>query len=103
MGSSGSNQQQSDQSGPPKRHDILVVEDNRADVFLIRESIEIAQVDAALHVAQDGDRVIKFFEQSDRDPSAPCAEEAGARGAAPDAPEPGQVVKSLLEETPPRD
>jgi DNA-binding response OmpR family regulator len=48
------------------------VEDNRADVFLIRESIEIAQVNAALHVVQDGDKAIKFFEQSDRDPSAPC-------------------------------
>jgi chemotaxis family two-component system response regulator Rcp1 len=49
-----------------------VVEDNRADVFLIRESIETAHIDADLHVVQDGDKAIRFFEQADRDAAAPC-------------------------------
>lgn len=50
----------------------MIVEDSRADVFLIRESIEAAQLDVDLHVVQDGDRAIKFFDTADGDPSAPC-------------------------------
>ncbi len=56
-------------SRPPQ---ILVVEDNRADVFLIRESIQIAHIDADLYVVQDGDKAIRFFEEADRDAAAPC-------------------------------
>lgn len=48
-----------------------MVEDNRADVFLIRESIEAACTGATLFVVQDGERAIRFFEEADRDPSAP--------------------------------
>lgn len=47
------------------------MEDNRADVFLIRESIESACPDAILHVISDGDKAIEYFEQTDRDESAP--------------------------------
>jgi DNA-binding response OmpR family regulator len=54
------------------RSHILIVEDNRADVFLIRESIETARIDADLHIVQDGDKAIRFFEQTDRDAAAPC-------------------------------
>lgn len=50
----------------------MIVEDNRADVFLIRESIEAARIDADLHVMQDGDAAMKYFEEADRDPSVPC-------------------------------
>jgi len=49
-----------------------VVEDNKADVFLIRESIETASLNAAIYVAQDGARAIKFLEDADHDPAAPC-------------------------------
>jgi DNA-binding response OmpR family regulator len=48
-----------------------VVEDNRADVFLIRESIEAACAGATLLVVQDGERAIRFFEEADRDADAP--------------------------------
>jgi chemotaxis family two-component system response regulator Rcp1 len=48
------------------------VEDNRADVFLIRESIQIAGVDANLHVVPDGDKAIHFFELAESDPVSPC-------------------------------
>src|ERR1051325_4608221 len=39
-------QYRSDPPKGPKRYHILVVEDNRADVFLIRESIAAARLDA---------------------------------------------------------
>jgi len=52
--------------------EILIIEDNRADVFLIRESIHVAQIDATLHVVPDGEKAIRFFEDADADPSSPC-------------------------------
>ncbi len=53
------------------RHEILIVEDNRADVFLIREAIAMAQIDAELHVVADGEKAIRFLEEADADASAP--------------------------------
>jgi CheY-like chemotaxis protein len=50
----------------------LVVEDNRADLFLIRESVDGARLDLDLHVVQDGDSAIRFLEQADQDPAAPA-------------------------------
>ena len=49
----------------------MIVEDNRADVFLIRESIGLAKVDADLYVVQDGEQAIEFLDWADRDPVAP--------------------------------
>ena len=40
--------------GHPAGPHILVVEDNRADVFLIRESMQDAGVEADIHVVHDG-------------------------------------------------
>ncbi len=54
------------------RRSVLIVEDNRADVFLIREAIQSARVEATLHVVSDGDKAIRFFEDADRDAAAPC-------------------------------
>jgi DNA-binding response OmpR family regulator len=48
------------------------VEDNHADVFLIREAIESASLDASLQVVQDGEKAIKYFQAADSDPSATC-------------------------------
>jgi DNA-binding response OmpR family regulator len=48
------------------------VEDSRADVYLIRESIEIAGIDADVHIVQDGEKAIRFFESVDSDDTAPC-------------------------------
>ena len=55
-----------------KRRTILIVEDNRADVFLIRESLETAQIDADLEVVSDGEQAIRFFQRAERDLAAPC-------------------------------
>ena len=37
--------------------DILVVEDNKSDIFLIREALQTARVVANVHVVMDGDGV----------------------------------------------
>ena len=49
-----------------------MVEDNRADVFLIREAIRVARVNAELHVVSDGEKAIRFFNEVDADPALPC-------------------------------
>lgn len=54
---------------PPQ---ILVVEDSKTDVFLIREAIAIAQVNADLHFVSDGDAATQFFDCADADANAPC-------------------------------
>jgi chemotaxis family two-component system response regulator Rcp1 len=58
------------QAGPP--YQILIAEDNAADVFLIRAAIEAARIDAEIHVVKDGEQAMKFFDQADADSSAPC-------------------------------
>jgi two-component system, chemotaxis family, response regulator Rcp1 len=54
---------------PPQ---ILVVEDSSTDVFLIREAIATAQVNADLYFVSDGDAATKFFDFADADANAPC-------------------------------
>jgi two-component system, chemotaxis family, response regulator Rcp1 len=49
-----------------------VVEDNPADVFLIRETIQAAGIKAPLHVVKDGEEATSFFDHADQDASAPC-------------------------------
>lgn len=44
------------------------MEDNRADVFLIREAIASARVEAEISVVHDGDNAIRLLEQADADP-----------------------------------
>jgi CheY-like chemotaxis protein len=51
---------------------ILVVEDNPADVFLIRETIEAAGIKAPVHVVNDGEEATRFFDRADGDALAPC-------------------------------
>jgi len=48
------------------------VEDNKGDVFLIREAIQATKLNADLHVVQDGEQALRFFEQVDHDDSVPC-------------------------------
>lgn len=54
-----------------RRH-ILIVEDNAADVFLIRTAIQTADIPAHLHVVRDGEQALKFFEEADQDAERPC-------------------------------
>lgn len=63
---------QADRLAAAKSRHILVVEDNRGDVFLIRESIQAASLEAPLHVVHDGAKAIEFIEETERNPSAPC-------------------------------
>ena len=45
---------------------ILLVEDNEADVVLVREALKDANVDNALHVAGDGQQAIDFLNHEPR-------------------------------------
>lgn len=55
-----------------KRHHIVVIEDNRADIYLIQEALNDAGIRATVEIVQDGERAIQFFDRLDRDPSLPC-------------------------------
>ena len=47
-----------------RRCRILVVEDNKPDVFLIREAIRTAGVNADVYVVNDGEQATEFFNSS---------------------------------------
>jgi CheY-like chemotaxis protein len=47
------------------------VEDNKADVYLIRHAIAQAQIDADLHIVRDGSAAVQFLNSADQDPNAP--------------------------------
>ena len=49
---------------------MLVAEDNRADLFLIREAL--APLDVELHVAGDGEEAIRYLARVEADPEALC-------------------------------
>ncbi len=51
---------------------VLVVEDNDGDVFLIQEALHRAELPLALHVVNDGEEAVRFFEQVDEDIAMPC-------------------------------
>src|SRR5260370_376793 len=51
---------------------VLVVEDNRADVFLVREAIARYHLKVELHVVENGKAAFDFIDMADADPSAPC-------------------------------
>jgi CheY-like chemotaxis protein len=48
-----------------------VVEDNKPDVFLIREAIRTAGVNADVHVVYDGEQATEFFDSSDGSKTCP--------------------------------
>jgi chemotaxis family two-component system response regulator Rcp1 len=54
-----------------RRH-ILIVEDNKADVFLICEAIRAANLTTDVHVVSDGEKAIQFFEDVDHGDSDAC-------------------------------
>lgn len=51
---------------------ILIAEDNKTDVFLIREALEAAQVDAIIEVVTDGYAATQFFDAVDADANTRC-------------------------------
>jgi CheY-like chemotaxis protein len=62
----------SEKDASPERHKILLVEDNRSDVFLLREAIAAAGVPADLHVVSDGEWAIEFIDQMDAGEDVLC-------------------------------
>jgi DNA-binding response OmpR family regulator len=54
------------------RRDILIVEDNSADVYLIRAALQQAGIEAQVHVAKDGEQAMRFFDEADGSPERPC-------------------------------
>ncbi len=48
------------------------MEDSKADLFLIREAIAAAKVDAAVAVVNDGHQATEFIDRADRGQGAPC-------------------------------
>jgi DNA-binding response OmpR family regulator len=82
MGASGSNPNQGkdqpsiSRSQPEessgKVPDILVVEDSKTDVYLIREALDRGEVHANIYVVRDGNAAIDFFDTADADANAPC-------------------------------
>src|SRR5689334_15005864 len=52
-------------------HRILIIEDNKADVHLLREAIDAAGIPADLNVISDGEKAIEFIDQIDNG-DAPC-------------------------------
>lgn len=51
---------------------LLLVEDNAADVLLVEHAIELHSVPVDLHIVVDGEEAIAFIERAERDPQAPC-------------------------------
>jgi CheY-like chemotaxis protein len=51
---------------------ILIAEDNKSDVVLIQRALKKSGVDAQVHIADDGEKAVRFFERADSDTTAPC-------------------------------
>jgi CheY-like chemotaxis protein len=51
---------------------ILIAEDNKSDVFLIRQALRESGIDAQIHAADDGEKTVRFLEHADADETAPC-------------------------------
>lgn len=52
--------------------DILLVEDNPADVGLVQEALTEGKIYSKLHVAYDGVEALKFLRRQDDFANAPC-------------------------------
>jgi DNA-binding response OmpR family regulator len=51
---------------------VLIVEDNKGDVSLIEEAIETTRLALTLHVVNDGEQAVRFFDRIDSDPDLCC-------------------------------
>jgi len=51
---------------------VLVVEDNRADVFLVERAIEFCKLSVHLKVIEDGEEALRYFERVESDDDIPC-------------------------------
>ena len=51
--------------------EILIAEDNPADVALVREALKIHDINCVLHVLRDGEQALALLDSLDRDPKTP--------------------------------
>ena len=51
---------------------VVVVEDNRADVFLVERAIEFCKLSVCLKVIEDGEAALKYVESVELDGNIPC-------------------------------
>jgi len=54
-----------------EKPNVLLVEDNPADINLVEEALEEAHLDCRLHIMRDGVRAIQFLERLDAEPDHP--------------------------------
>jgi two-component system response regulator len=50
---------------------VLLVEDNRADVLVVRESVALHKLPVDLHVVSDGEQAFDFIKRAEIEPEAP--------------------------------
>ena len=55
-----------------RQNEILIIEDNKPDVFLMQEALTVAGIDSVVHVVHDGAAAIHFIDSTDNDDHAPC-------------------------------
>jgi chemotaxis family two-component system response regulator Rcp1 len=65
-----SSQSRSEANSGHEQSRVLLVEDNKLDVFMVQEAFAHYQIPAFLHLAQDGDAAIRFIDAVDEDHSA---------------------------------
>jgi CheY-like chemotaxis protein len=51
---------------------ILIAEDSKPDVYLIQLALKKSGIEAQVHVADDGEKVVRFLEQAEAEATAPC-------------------------------
>jgi CheY-like chemotaxis protein len=51
---------------------LLIVEDNGADVFLIRRAIQTYGLSLQVHVCSDGEEALRYIDQAESDPTVAC-------------------------------
>jgi CheY-like chemotaxis protein len=54
-----------------KSFEILIAEDNPADVALVREALKIHNIACVLHVLPDGEQALTMLDSLDRNPKRP--------------------------------
>jgi CheY-like chemotaxis protein len=59
-------------SSPSELLNVLVAEDNRADVHLIRLALEETGMKHQIRVANNGEKAANFFDRVSADPALPC-------------------------------
>ena len=55
----------------PQPFQILIAEDNPADVALVREALKLHDIACVLHVLRDGEQALTLLDSLDRDPKLP--------------------------------